>query len=37
MGHADIQTTQKYLSYKPRRDAARPLATAFDDEDLAGN
>ncbi len=35
MGHADIQTTQKYLSYKPRRDAARRLATAFDDEDLA--
>lgn len=34
MGHADIQTTQKYLSYKPRRDAARRLAAAFDDEDL---
>lgn len=29
MGHADIQTTQKYLSYRPRRDAARRLAGAF--------
>jgi integrase len=37
MGHADIQTTQKYLSYKPRRDAARRLAAAFDDEALAGS
>lgn len=36
MGHADIQTTQKYLSYKPRRDAAKRLAAAFGDEDLAG-
>jgi hypothetical protein len=25
MGHADIQTTQKYLAYKPRRDAAKRL------------
>ncbi len=31
MGHADIQTTQKYLSYKPRRDAAKRLAAAFED------
>ena len=31
MGHADIQTTQKYLAYKPRRDAAKRLAAAFDD------
>jgi hypothetical protein len=30
MGHADIQTTQKYLAYKPRRDAAKRLAAAFD-------
>jgi integrase len=37
MGHADIQTTQKYLSYKPRRDAAKRLAAAFDDEDLEGS
>jgi integrase len=29
MGHADIQTTQKYLAYKPRRDAAKRLAGAF--------
>ncbi len=32
MGHADIQTTQKYLAYKPRRDAAKRLAAAFVDE-----
>ena len=31
MGHADIQTTQKYLAYKPRRDAAKRLAAAFGD------
>lgn len=30
MGHADIQTTQKYLAYKPRRDAARRLGAAFE-------
>jgi integrase len=29
MGHADIQTTQKYLAYKPRRDAAKRLASTF--------
>jgi integrase len=33
MGHADIQTTQKYLAYKPRRDAAKRLAAAFEDGD----
>jgi integrase len=31
MGHADIQTTQKYLAYKPRKDAAKRLAGAFRD------
>jgi integrase len=31
MGHADIQTTQKYLAYKPCRDAAKRLAAAFED------
>jgi integrase len=31
MGHADIQTTQKYLAYKPRCDAAKRLAAAFED------
>jgi integrase len=31
MGHADIQTTQKYLAYKPRRDAAKRLVAAFAD------
>jgi len=29
MGHADIQTTQKYLAYKPRKDAAKRLASTF--------
>jgi integrase len=29
MGHADLATTQKYLAYKPRRDAARRLSEAF--------
>ncbi|MGH8573212.1 MAG: tyrosine-type recombinase/integrase, partial [Gammaproteobacteria bacterium] len=29
MGHADLATTQKYLTYKPRRDAARRLSAAF--------
>ena len=33
MGHADIQTTEKYLAYKPRRDAAKRLAAAFGDGD----
>jgi integrase len=31
MGHADFSTTEVYLSYKPRADAARRLATAFGD------
>jgi integrase len=31
MGHADIQTTQKYLAYKPRKDAAKRLAGVFHD------
>ena len=31
MGHADIQTTQQYLAYKPRKDAAKRLAGAFRD------
>jgi integrase len=31
MGHADLQTTQKYLAYKPRRDAAKRLEAAFED------
>ena len=28
MGHADLQTTQKYLAYRPRGDAARRLSEA---------
>ena len=31
MGHADFSTTEIYLSYKPREDAARRLAEAFED------
>ncbi|HEX8743353.1 MAG TPA: site-specific integrase [Thermoleophilaceae bacterium] len=30
MGHADIQTTMKYLHYVPREDDARLVAEAFD-------
>jgi integrase len=30
MGHADFATTQIYLSYKPRAEAAKRLAQAFD-------
>ena len=29
MGHADLATTQKYLAYKPRGDAARRLSEGF--------
>ncbi len=29
MGHADLATTQKYLAYRPRADAARRLSRAF--------
>jgi len=29
MGHADLQTTQKYLAYKPRSGAAKRLSEAF--------
>ena len=37
MGHADIQTTMKYLHYAPRADDARLVAAAFATEDLAEN
>jgi integrase len=30
MGHADFATTEIYLSYKPRAEAARRLAAAFE-------
>jgi integrase len=33
MGHADIQTTMKYLHYAPRADDARLVAAAFATED----
>ena len=29
MGHADVQTTMKYLHYVPRPDDARLVAEAF--------
>jgi integrase len=31
MGHADLKTTQIYLTYKPKADAARRLSEAFSD------
>jgi integrase len=31
MGHADIQTTRKYLHYAPRPDDAQLVADAFTD------
>ena len=37
MGHADIQTTMKYLHYAPRADDARLVAAAFAIDDLAEN
>jgi integrase len=30
MGHADIQTTMKYLRYAPREEDARLVAEAFE-------
>jgi integrase len=33
MGHANVQTTMRYLHYKSKADAAQRLALAFDDED----
>ena len=30
MGHADIQTTMKYLHYAPRAEDARLVAEAFE-------
>ena len=29
MGHADVQTTMRYLHYAPRHDDARVVAAAF--------
>ncbi len=37
MGHADIQTTMKYLHYAPRADDARLVAEAFATEELSEN
>ena len=35
MGHADVQTTMKYLHYAPRADDARLVAEAFAEEPIA--
>ena len=32
MGHANVQTTMRYLHYKSKADAARRLAEAFEEE-----
>jgi len=34
MGHANVQTTMRYLHYKSKAGAAQRLATAFEDEDV---
>jgi hypothetical protein len=34
MGHADIQTTMRYLHYAPREEDARLVAEAFQAEDV---
>ncbi len=34
MGHQDLRTTQLYLQFKPKHDAARRLSAAFDDGQL---
>ncbi len=35
MGHANVQTTMRYLHYKSKADAARRLAQAFEEETTA--
>jgi integrase len=37
MGHADIQTTMKYLHYAPRGDEAALVAEAFATVEVAGS
>ncbi len=37
MGHADIQTTMKYLHYAPRREDAELVALAFGSESRAAS
>jgi integrase len=34
MGHQDLATTQRYLQFKPRQDAARRISAAFRDVDV---
>jgi integrase len=35
MGHEDIRTTQAYLQFKPKHDAARRLSEAFEDREAS--
>ncbi len=35
MGHANVQSTTRYLHYKSKADAAQRLAAAFADDDAA--
>ena len=37
MGHADIQTTMRYVHYVPQRDAAARLGKLLDAENVAPN
>ena len=35
MGHQDLATTQRYLQFKPRQDAARRISAAFQADSIA--
>ena len=37
MGHADIQTTMRYVWHVPKHDAAERLGRLLDDENVAPN
>ena len=37
MGHADVQTTMKYLHYAPRDDDAALVAEVFRTQPIAGH
>jgi hypothetical protein len=36
MGHADVQTTMRYLHYAPRAEDARLVAEAFEVDEIGG-